>query len=255
MGSVNTSLDTLRIVAIRGISRSRWLATVRGVGYIRDMRIEPSPTHVPHGRPRSLRARRVVLDTARALIEEGGYPAATIEEISERSGVAKTTIYRWWPNRPALVVELLLEIASQAAPPPAGPDPMRALRTELRTVAMAANSLAGRLLASLLSESQNDPQVREALRKGLFDPRRKATAGVIRRAQEAGALRADVSPLVAVDLFFGPLFYRKFVRQEVLTQRFVGQVFEGVVAGLAPRSPRAARPGGARPGSRRRKAK
>ena len=96
-------------------------------------------TPAMRGRPRSLSARRAILDAALALVVKGGYSAATIEAIAAYSGVAKTTIYRWWPNRPALVVELLMELAGAAAPPPpVGDDPMAELKTELRLVAQAA---------------------------------------------------------------------------------------------------------------------
>ena len=193
-------------------------------------------TRAARGRPRSEHARRAVLDAALALVQEGGYSAATIEEIAARSGVAKTTIYRWWPSRPALVVDLLMELASAVAPPPAGPHPLRALRLELSRVAQAAGGLPGCLMLALVAEAQNDPSVRAALRKGLFNPRRKATAEVIRRAQAAGELGKAVPPRVAVDLLFGPVFYRRLLREEPVTEEFVRLVFESVRAGMGPPS-------------------
>jgi len=193
------------------------------------------------GRPRSLHAQRAVLDAARALIEEGGYPAATIDAIAARSKVAKTTIYRWWSNRGALVVELLVWLAGTAAPIPEGQDPVQALRTELRLVARASEQLPGRLLMALLGEAPHDPRIRTALAKQVFNPRRQATARVVRRAQDAGSMRADVAPLLVVDLLFGPLFYRKYIRGEPVPEAFVNQVFESVMAGLAPRAKPAAR--------------
>ncbi len=165
---------------------------------------------------------------------KGGYPAATIDAIAARSGVAKTTIYRWWPNRAAVVVDLLVESAAAAAPPPAGGDPMRALRTELRLVAEAAEALPGRLLISLLGEAESDPDIHAALLQRLFKPRRKATAATIRRAQISGMLRPDVPPRVVGDLFYGPLFYRKFIRHEPVSNGFVAQVFRHVLGGLRP---------------------
>jgi AcrR family transcriptional regulator len=189
----------------------------------------------PRGRPRSQRARRAILEAARALVEKGGYPATTIEAIAARSGVAKTTIYRWWPNRASLIVDLLVQVSADVAPPPVGRNPLQALRTELYLVAKAADALPGRLLGSLLGDVQSDPQIRDALRRGLFNPRRRATASVIRRAQQQGQLDPRVPPLVAVDLLYGPLFYRSFIRHEPLTHRFVTQVIEHVLGGLAPK--------------------
>jgi AcrR family transcriptional regulator len=172
------------------------------------------------------------LDATRALVEKGGYSAASIEAIAARSGVAKTTIYRWWPNRAALVVDLLLELADAAAPPPAAGDPMRELRCELRRVAEASEALPGKLLISLLGEAERDPDIRAALVSGLFTPRRKATANAIRRAQLSGALRGDIPPFIATDLLYGPLFYRKYIRNESVTGPFVQQVMKYVLDGL-----------------------
>jgi len=192
-------------------------------------------TTAPRGRPRSQQARRAVLDAARAIVEKGGYAAATIEAIAARAGVAKTTIYRWWPNRAALVVELLMEMAARAVPPPSGPDPLGAVRTEMRGIAAAADHLVGRLLTSLVGEAQHDPEIRTALLDGLFHPRSDATATMVRKAQAAGVVRRDVPAHVAVDLLVGPLFYRMLVRHQPLTDTFVSQVFRVVTAGLERR--------------------
>ena len=199
-------------------------------------RKRPTATSAPvRGRPRSQSARRAVLDATRALVEKGGYAAATIEAIAARSGVAKTTIYRWWPNRPSLVVDLLTEMAGIDVPPPSGPDPLRAVRTEMRGIAAASDHLMGRLLTSLLGEAQHDPEIRRALLNGLFHPRSAATGRMIRKAQTSGLLRKDLPAHVVVDLLVGPLFYRMFVRHQPLNDAFVAQVFRGVMTGVETR--------------------
>lgn len=195
----------------------------------------PSTSAPTRGRPRSQRARRAVLDAARALVEKGGYEAATIESIAARSGVAKTTIYRSWANRAALVVDLLMEVAGSVVPPPSGPDPLGAVRTEMRGIAAASDHLIGRLLTSLVGEAQHDPEIRAALLSGLFHPRSDATAKMLRKAQTSGLLRKDVPAHVAVDLLVGPLFYRMLVRHQPLTDAFVGHVFRCVMTGLETR--------------------
>jgi len=197
-------------------------------------RSAPTPAPV-RGRPRSQRSHRAVLDATRALVAKGGYTAATIEAISARSGVAKTTIYRRWPNRPALVVELLMEMAATAVPPPAGPNPLEAVRAEMRGIASVSDHLIGKLLISLLGEAQSDPEIRTALLDGVFRPRSEATARMIRQAQKAGLLRMDVPARVAVDLLVGPIFFRMFVKDQPLNDAFVAHVFRCVLTGLEAR--------------------
>lgn len=175
------------------------------------------------------------MDAARALVEKGGYEAATIEAIAARSGVAKTTIYRSWPNRASLVVDLLMELAGSAVPPPTGPDPLGAVRKEMRGIAGASDRLTGRLLVSLVGEAQHDPEIRAALLNGLFHPRSDATVKMLRKAQTSGLLRKDVPARVAVDLLVGPLFYRMLVRHQPLTDAFACHVFRGVMTGIEAR--------------------
>lgn len=194
------------------------------------------PASTPlRGRPRSERVRRAILDATRAVVEQGGYAAATIETIAARAHVAKSTIYRWWPNRAALVVDLLMEMAADAVPMPSGRDPLLAVRKEMGGIAAAADHLMGRLLTSLVSEAQHDPEIRAALLEGLFHPRSEATAKMVRKAQAAGLVREDIPAHVAVDLLVGPLFYRMLLRHQPLNAAFVSQVFRVVTAGLEPR--------------------
>ncbi|MEP6763338.1 MAG: TetR/AcrR family transcriptional regulator [Gemmatimonadaceae bacterium] len=185
------------------------------------------------GRPRSQEARRAVLDAARYLLEKRGYAATTIEAIAAKSGVAKTTIYRGWQNRAALLIELLVEVVNEAAPPPNRSPSLQALRTELRLGAIALGGISGMLLNSLLGEAQQDPDVRTALLNGLFYPRREASVNAIKQAQALGELRSDVPPHVAVDLLFGPLFYRMFVQHEPVTEQFIRQTLRFTLEGLS----------------------
>jgi hypothetical protein len=111
----------------------------------------------------------------------------------------------------------------------------------MRLVAEAGSELPGRILGSLLGQAQSDPELREALRTRLFEPRRKATAAAIKAAQDEGEVRASVAPLVAVDLLFGPIFYKLYLRQEVASRGYVDQVFEAVLGGIGTERKRGSR--------------
>lgn len=157
-----------------------------------------------------------------------------MEAVAEKSGVAKTTIYRRWPNRASLLVDMLFEMAATVAPIPEGREPMRALRAELLGAGVAMRGVLGRLVTTLVSEGQDDPDVRAAIVNGLFRPRTQASAGAIRRAQAAGHVRPDVPPEVAVDMLLGPLFYRLLVGHAPVTDAFAKQVFRYVREGIDP---------------------
>jgi AcrR family transcriptional regulator len=200
-----------------------------------------SPARAPRGRPRSEQARRAILAAALEIVRDEGYRAATIDSVAKRSGVARTTIYRWWPSVAALLVDVLLELGMVNAPPPVtSDDPLRAIRLEMRRIASVTTELTGRLYAVIVGEAQHDPKIRDELLERLIYPRRAATARVIRDAQARGLLRDDISPTVVTDLFYGPIFYRLLSGHEPNTERFATQVFERVSQGLAPVDPKPA---------------
>ena len=218
---------------------------------VNDLNGKPKPgkASAAPGRRRSEHVGRAVIEATRALIAEGGYSAATIEAISARSGVAKTSIYRRWPNRATIVVELLMRTATEAVPIPTGRNPKRALRTEMEGVAGVSDQLPGQLLRALLGVAQSDPEVAAALVEGVFLPRSEASSRAVRRAQVEGSLREDIPPLLAVDILFGPIFYRLLVRHQPLNDAYVGQVFKYVIEGLKAQTKPARRPDKARRGA------
>src|ERR1700677_4626616 len=67
---------------------------------------------------RVIRSKELVLKETYTLLSQGGISGVSVDEISRRSGVAKTTIYRHWPSRSAL----LLDACSQIGAPQPVPD-------------------------------------------------------------------------------------------------------------------------------------
>src|SRR3954465_15070277 len=74
----------------------------------------------PPGRPRSERAAKAIIDaTLDLLAEEGGVAGVSIEAVAARAGVGKTTIYRRWPNKEALIIDALADL-KEPFPKPLG---------------------------------------------------------------------------------------------------------------------------------------
>ncbi|OBI87605.1 TetR/AcrR family transcriptional regulator [Mycobacterium sp. 1245805.9] len=70
-------------------------------------------TQASYPRRRSEKSRTAIVTATRELLLERGFDGLTIEAVAARAGVGKQTIYRWWPSRPALVADVMLEDADK----------------------------------------------------------------------------------------------------------------------------------------------
>src|SRR5215472_8645443 len=59
----------------------------------------------PPGRPRSEKARQAILRSTLKVLGKNGFADHTIEEVADRAAVGKATVYRWWPNKAALIAD------------------------------------------------------------------------------------------------------------------------------------------------------
>src|ERR1700735_3000364 len=68
--------------------------------------LEPNTTR---GRPRSQRVEQAILRAAAELLLERGLAAMTIEDVADRAGVGKASIYRRWPTKGTLALDAFLD--------------------------------------------------------------------------------------------------------------------------------------------------
>ncbi|MFY2859422.1 TetR/AcrR family transcriptional regulator [Mycobacterium sp. THU-M104] len=76
-------------------------------------RVNPAADSGSAPRRRSEKSRAAIVSATRELLMERGFDGLTIEAVAARAGVGKQTIYRWWPSRPALVADVVLEDADR----------------------------------------------------------------------------------------------------------------------------------------------
>jgi AcrR family transcriptional regulator len=176
--------------------------------------------------------REAVLAAAHELLREKGLRGFTIEEVAARSGAAKTTVYRWWPNKGALAIESFL---SAMAPRLAYPDtgsPLEDIRRQLLLVGRAFRGDAGITMAGLIAEAQLDPATGQSLLERYFVPRRAEAERVLRRGIAAGELREDLDVDAAIDVLYGPLYYRLLIKHAPLDAAFIQAALEIALGGL-----------------------
>jgi len=184
------------------------------------------------GRPRSERARRAILKAAGELLERDGFTAVTMERIAERAGVSKATIYRWWPNKAAVMTDSFLELVVPDTSPLDTGSAREDLRLRLRGLAHMLAGRSGRFVAALIAESQTDSEVAEALRTHWISVRRRETRPLLRRGIERGELRSDLDLEVAIDALYGPVYWRMLTGYAPLSDDFVDRLVDHVMVGL-----------------------
>ena len=178
----------------------------------------------PNPARRNERSRQAILTATADLLGEAGYTKLTVEAIAARAGVGKQTIYRWWPDKGALVLDAYLALvgAEQDLTVPDSGDLEADLRLVLGTT---VNSLADPVFEqryrALLTAIQDDPQLAAALLDRLLKPWLAATKQRLRAAQQAGQIRKDVDLDVAAELLYGPIYYRWLLRTGPLSRQYV----------------------------------
>src|SRR5262245_28873804 len=113
-----------------------------------------------HGR--SEQARLAVLEAADDLLVEHGFAKLTVEAIAQRAGVAKQTIYRWWPSKTDILLEAFLTDAAEELTPPDTGDLGADLVGHLSALAaFLTASDAGAVFRALTAESLHDARLAE----------------------------------------------------------------------------------------------
>ncbi len=196
---------------------------------------ENHPGPRPPGRPRSERARRAILRAANELLEGWGFAAVTVEAIAERAGVSKATVYRWWPNRAAVVMDGFLSTVSSEVPFPHTGCAKEDIRLHMRRLAEAFGGKMGRTVAALIAEGQADPELAEALRLRWLSVRRTEAREILELGVARGELREDLDLEVAVDVLYGPIYYRLLVGHAPLDEGLADALADQIFAGLGAR--------------------
>ena len=125
------------------------------------------------GRPRDEDARSRILQASLEALEELGYPGITCDAIAERAGASKSTIYRWWPHKEAVMLEALRESVAQELPFPNTGSLKQDIRIQLHNFVKLLTGPRGRVFKGMIAAAQSDPKVAEAFCSIWVSPRRE----------------------------------------------------------------------------------
>ncbi|MEV0789173.1 TetR/AcrR family transcriptional regulator [Kribbella sp. NPDC050459] len=167
-----------------------------------------APSTRPPGRPRSSVDAEVFAATL-ATIHELGYTRATVDRIAAATGIAKTTIYRRWPSKGALVTACLVDTFGPL--PPAGRDRAQDLAAAIRFGARRiAEPGVAAAFSGVFTDAIGDPELREILSTQLQDPYRKVLI------ESLGLSEQRV--LFFIDVVIGTLLHRMGMTGEPMVE-------------------------------------
>jgi AcrR family transcriptional regulator len=188
------------------------------------------------GRPRSEEARRAILRSTLKLLQHIGFPDLTIEAIASEAGVGKATVYRWWPNKAALVVDAFASSTAHKLHFPDTGSVYQDMSLQMKQVIAIFRSRRGRIVAALLGGGQSDPELLEAFRDRFLWPRRREAYKTLRRAIERGELPSKLDLDLVLDILYGSIYMRFLIRHDELSEDYVEQVCRIVLSGAAGNS-------------------
>ncbi len=187
--------------------------------------------------PRVLVSRERILTTTLDLLTGAGLDDLTIDEISRTSGVAKTTIYRHWPNRSALVIDACLRMTdSEEAPPDTGSleGDVRAILSHIAE--LLATARWSSIVPSIVDVAEHDPAFADIHRQI-----QRRHAAPLRSALDRAALRREIPSTADRDAMaaalLGPLFYRRWFSREQIDAAFL-EMIVGTLASLCQDTPK-----------------
>jgi AcrR family transcriptional regulator len=176
-----------------------------------------------------------VLAAAIDVLEEVGYARLTIERVAARAAVAKSTIYRWWDCKGTLVMDAYRRAASHRMPEPdtgtLEGDLTAYLRDLYRVMEYPARVQA---LRGLIAEAQLDPAFSSSFLDWVRE-RRAVVVSLLQRGIERQEIPSVVDLEHAVDLIFGPFWYRLLAGHAELDPAEAGSHVQVLLHGLRGR--------------------
>ena len=187
---------------------------------------------------RSEESRRAVLEATMKLLEDSGPEGLTvqklsIERIAREAGVSKTTIYRWWSSKAAVVIDTFLDNHVARTPVREDVPAIDAIREHMASLAEIYSGKEGQLVAQLIGECQQDEATMAEFKKHFWIPRARAVTSLVERAMSEGTIRKDLEPQVITEMLYAPVYFRLLFQSGPLDTAATDAIMQAALEGLA----------------------
>jgi len=183
------------------------------------------------GRPRSESARRAILRSTLRLLRHTGYNDLSIEGIAGDANVGKATVYRWWPNKGALVVDAFSSSVQKDLLFPDSGSVYSDVTFQMNHVVRLFRSRRGQIVAALIGGGQTDPELIEAFRERFVRPRRLEAQATLRKGIERRELPENADLDLILDSLYGAIYMRFLIWKDGLNEKFIEDICRVVLNG------------------------
>jgi AcrR family transcriptional regulator len=187
------------------------------------------------GRPRSEKTRKAILKAAFHLLKREGFGGVSTQQIAIEAGVSTATLYRWWDNKQAILLDAYLETTRNILPHGKHGSPLTRLGNYTLRIAEFLKSENGRVFLRLLLAIQNDPALRKGFYEDVFLPRRAEGCAIVEEAIAVGELPDRVDPDFLINQLIGPQVLRALLEQG-LGAKYARRIFDAVIWAARSRS-------------------
>ncbi|MFJ6793760.1 TetR/AcrR family transcriptional regulator [Streptomyces sp. NPDC091268] len=182
---------------------------------------------------RSEHSRQAIIDAAFGLCAERGFAAITIEGIAARAGVGKTTIYRWWPSKAAILIEGVENARDAAAAFPDTGDIHADLAAQTSSVMQLFQTEFGTIWRGLIAAAQSDEAAADGVTR-ILRVSIDACVARLAKARDAGQIRADLDLELAVEIIYGPIYHTWLLRTRPVPEAYMETVLAALLPALGP---------------------
>lgn len=172
------------------------------------------------GRPRSEKSRKNILKATNALLLHMSVQELSIEAIAKKAKVGKTTIYRWWPNKTAVVMDALVNQPGMQSSMGTAKNNADAIAMQLEKLIRLLHSKNGETIAQLFSEAQASRESQKIFEENFLSPLIDAIQYSVEQGQEEREFDSRIDSKTAVDILCGPIFFRLMAHPQDLDDDF-----------------------------------
>lgn len=187
------------------------------------------------GRPRDPHLDGAVLAAAADILARDGYPGLRMDELARTAGTTKTAIYRRWPSRTAVLLDVLAERLPAPEAFPEEPDQAASMRYTARRLATAfSDPVVRNGITALIADGAVHPEVAAEFRRRIIAPQLAAAAEAVVAAQAEGSAPAWLTSELLADVMAGTVLQRTIVRGVAADEAFLTELATLLVAALRP---------------------